>query len=172
MTLPVTINQRCSLDFVSDATGDGRRLRILCAVDDFSRECRTCVIDTSIGGLRVVAEPRRLLVAPGVPNMFVSRDGCELTSTAALQWSLERHAWNYIAPGKPIRNAFIESLNSRLRDECLNEYAFLSPGEVRTTIEAWRAAYNYSRTPSSLGALTPSQFAPAQVTDLTTPGRE
>ena len=159
MVLPETINQRWSLDFVSDALGDGRRFRILCVVDDFSRECLRCVVDTSIGGVRVVRELQRLVVERGVPRMIVSDNGCELTSTAVLRWSLGRLDWHYIAPGKPMQNAFIESFNSRLRDECLNEHVFLSLAEARATIAAWRDDYNQCRPHSSLGTLTPSEFA-------------
>lgn len=159
LTVPDGVNQRWSLDFVSDALGDGRRFRILCVVDDSSRECLSCVIDTSIGGVRVVRELQRLALERGSPRTIVSDNGCELTSTAVLRWSLGRLEWHYIAPGKPMQNAFIESFNSRLRDECLNEHVFLSLAEARRTIEVWRDDYNRCRPHSSLGALTPSEFA-------------
>jgi putative transposase len=142
MVLPDTVNQRWSLDFLSDAFSDGRLFRILCVVDDFSRECLACVIDTSIGGVRVVRELERLVVGRRLPKMMVSDNGCELTSTAVLRWSRGRLDWHYIAPGKPMQNAFIESFNSRLRDECLNEHVFLSLAEARVTIAAWRDDYN------------------------------
>ena len=95
----------------------------------------------------------------GFPAVIVSDNGCELTSTAVLRWSIGRLDWHYIAPGKPVQNAFVESFNSRLRDECLNEHVFLSLAEARTTIEAWRDDYNHRRPHSSLGALTPVEFA-------------
>jgi hypothetical protein len=76
-----------------------------------------------------------------------------------LRWATGRLAWHYIEPGKPVQNAFIESFNSRLRDECLNEHVFLSLKEARATIEAWRYDYNHLRPHGSLGALTPNQFA-------------
>jgi putative transposase len=165
LTLPDTINQRWSFDFVSDALGDGRRFRILCVVDDFNREC----LATSIGGVRVVRELERLVVERGLPRMIVSDNGCELTSTAVLRGSLGRLDWHYIAPGKPMQNAFIESFNSQLRDECLNEHVFMSLAEARATIAAWRDDYNYSRPHSSLGALTPSEFAQLKVQTLIPP---
>src|SRR5262249_14145685 len=136
-----------------------RRSRSLCVALACSRECLACVVDTSIGGVRVVRELERLVTERGVPRTIVSDNGCELTSTAVLRWSLGRLDWHYIAPGKPMQNAFIESFNSRLRDECLNEHVFLSLGEARTTIAAWRRHYNQCRPHSSLGALTPSEFA-------------
>ena len=125
MMLPLAINQRWSLDFVSDTLSDGRRFRILCVVDDFSRECLTLVVDTSLGGVRVVRELERLALERGTPQIIVSDNGTELTSSAVLRWAIDRVAWHYIQPGKPVQNAFIESFNSRLRDECLNEHVFV-----------------------------------------------
>ena len=91
--------------------------------------------------------------------MVVSDNGTELTSGAVLRWATGRIAWHYIEPGKPVQNAFVESFNSKLRDECLNEHVFLSLAEARETIEAWRHDYNHRRPHSSLGALTPAEFA-------------
>ena len=151
--------QRWSLDFVADALSDGRRFRILCVVDDFNRECLATVVDTSLGGVRVVRELDRLTAERALPRMVVSDNGTELTSCAVLRWATGRLEWHYIEPGKPVQNAFVESFNSRLRDECLNEHVFLSLAEARVTIEAWRYDYNHLRPHSSLGALTPIEFA-------------
>jgi putative transposase len=159
MTLPGAINQRWSLDFVADALSDGRRFRILCVVDDFSRECLATVVDTSLGGVRVVRELDRLTAERALPRMVVSDNGTELTSCAVLRWATGRLEWHYIEPGKPVQNAFVESFNSKLRDECLNEHVFLTLAEARETIEAWRYDYNHLRPHSSLGALTPIEFA-------------
>ena len=131
MILPTAINERWSLDFVSDALSDGRRFRILCIVDDFSRECLATVVDTSLGGVRVVRELERLTTERAVPQVVVSDNGTELTSGAVLRWASGRLDWHYIQPGKPVQNAFIESFNSRLRDECLNEHVFLTLAEAR-----------------------------------------
>lgn len=159
MTLPGAINQRWSLDFVADALSDGRRFRILCVVDDFSRECLATVVDTSLGGVRVVRELDRLTAERALPRMVVSDNGTELTSCAVLRWATGRLEWHYIDPGKPVQNAFVESFNSKLRDECLNEHVFLTLAEARETIEAWRYDYNHLRPHSILGALTPTEFA-------------
>ena len=159
MTLPNAISQRWSLDFVSDALGDGRRFRILCVVDNFSRECLAAVVDTSLGGVRVVRELERLVTERGTPGVIVSDNGTELTSCAVLRWATGRLDWHYIEPGKPVQNAFIESFNSRLRDECLNEHVFLTLAQARATIDAWRQDYNHLRPHGSLGALTPTEFA-------------
>jgi putative transposase len=159
MELPIKINQRWSLDFVSDTLSDGRRFRILCIVDDFSRECLATVVDTSLGGVRVVRELERLTIERALPETVVSDNGTELTSGAVLRWATKRVAWHHIEPGKPVQNAFIESFNRKLRDECLNEYVFSSLGEARAIIEAWRHDYNHLRPHSSLGYLAPEEFA-------------
>ncbi len=169
MTLPNAINQRWSLDFVSDALSDGRRFRILCIVDDFSRECLATVVDTSLGGVRVVRELEHLGFERGTPRVIVSDNGTELTSCAVLRWATGRLDWHYIEPGKPVQNAFIESFNSKLRDECLNEHVFLTLAEARETIEAWRHDYNHLRPHGSLGALTPTEFAALKRQETQTP---
>jgi putative transposase len=159
LALPRAINQRWSVDFVADALSDGRRFRIFCVVDDFTRECLASVVDTSIGGQRVIRELEQLTIERGMPKTIVSDNGSELTSAAVLRWSTGRLEWHYIAPGKPMQNAFVESFNGRLRDECLNEHAFLNLAEAREIIEAWRRDYNHLRPHSSLAARTPAEFA-------------
>src|SRR5271157_1266635 len=162
MTLPIRINQRWSLDFIADTLSDGRRFRILCVVDDFSRECLACVVDTSLSGVRVVRELERLTGERATPQVIVSDNGSELTSVAILRWVPGRVAWHYIEPGKPVQNAYIESFNSRLRDECLNEHAFLNLAEARQIIASWRHDYNHARPHSRLGTLTSIEFAQQQ----------
>lgn len=159
MTIPQGPNQRWSLDFVSDVLADGRRFRVLVVVDDFTRECLTLVVDTSLSGLRVARELDRLAELRGLPLMIVSDNGTELTSRAILAWQEKRGVeWHYIAPGKPIQNAFVESLNGRFRDECLNEHTFRGLHTARRIIEAWRVDYNTRRPHTSLGGLTPVEF--------------
>jgi putative transposase len=160
MTIPQGRNQRWSLDFVSDALVDSRRFRILAVVDDFTRECLALVVDTSLSGVRVVRELERLAEFRGLPLMIVSDNGTELTSHAILRWQEERGIeWHYIAPGKPQQNGFAESFIGRLRDECLNEHLFGSLNEARRLINEWRIDYNASRPHTSLGGLTPTEFA-------------
>jgi putative transposase len=162
MMVPAGINQRWSLDFVSDTLADGRRFRILCVLDDFSRECLAAVVDTSLSGVRVVRELELVVNQRGWPHTIVSDNGTELTSNAVLHWAAERVSWHYIQPGKPVQNAFIESFNSKLRDECLNEHFFFGLAEARHLIEAWRQDYNQLRPHSSLGALAPVEYASRQ----------
>ena len=159
MTLPSAINQRWSLDFVSDTLSDGRRFRILCVVDDFSRECLATVVDTSLGGVRVVRELERLTLERTRPETVVSDNGTELTSGAVLRWATRRVAWHCIEPGKPVQNAFVESFNSKLRDECLNEYVFSRPGRSACDHRGVAARLHQLRPHSSLGYLAPEEFA-------------
>ena len=142
-----------------DTFSNGRRYRILCIVDDFSRECLAAVVDTSLSGMRVVRELERLVSDRAVPEVIVSDNGTELTSAAVLRWAGGRVDWHYIEPGKPVQNAFIESFNSRLRDECLNEHVFLTLAEARQIIELWRQDFNRNRPHSSLNYLAPEEFA-------------
>jgi len=162
MMVPAGLNQRWSLDFVSDTLADGRRFRVRCVLDDFSRECLAAVVDTSLSGVRVVRELELVVNQRGWPHTIVSDNGTELTSNAVLRWAAERVSWHYIQPGKPVQNAFIESFNSKLRDECLNEHFFFGLAEARHLIEAWRQDYNQLRPHSSLGALAPAEYANRQ----------
>jgi putative transposase len=160
MAIPQGKNQRWSLDFVSDALACSRKFRVLTVVDDFSRECVALVVDNSLSGVRVARELDRAVEMRGKPCMVVSDNGTELTSRAILGWQQDRNVeWHYIAPGKPTQNGFIESFNGRLRDECLNEHLFTNLGEARRIIEAWRIDYNTKRPHTSLGGLTPTEFA-------------
>lgn len=160
MMIPTKSNDRWSLDFVSDQFTDGRRFRVLTVVDDCTRECLGLVADTSLSGLRVARELDRIIKERGRPRMIVSDNGSEFTSNAILQWADRTKVnWHYIAPGKPIQNAFIESFNGRLRDEFLNETLFSSLAYARSALLNWRSDYNNHRPHSSLGWLTPAEFA-------------
>ena len=145
---------------MSDTLVDGRRFRILCVFDDFSRECLATVVDNSISGERVARELDAIAERRGYPCMVVSDNGTELTANAMLRWQQDRGVeWHYIAPGKPMQNGFVESFNGRLRDECLNEHLFASYRHAREIIEEWRTDYNLNRPHTSLDGLTPHEFA-------------
>jgi putative transposase len=160
MALPQGPNQRWSLDFVSDALTCGRKFRVLAVVDDFTRECLALIVDNSLSGIRVARELDRIVERRDPPCLVVSDNGTELTSRAILGWQQDQGIeWHYIAPGKPTQNSFNESFNGRLRDECLNEHLFANLAEARRIIEAWRVDYNTARPHSSLGGLTPTEFA-------------
>ena len=160
MLVPQFPNDRWSVDFVADQFIDGRRMRILIVVDDCTRECLALVADTSISGIRVARELNRLLPDRGKPKMIVSDNGTELTSNAILQWADDHKvAWHYIAPGKPVQDAFAESFIGRLRDELLNETLFRSLPHTHAVLEAWRADYNTNRPHSRLGWMSPAIYA-------------
>jgi putative transposase len=159
--MPLTrVNQEWSLDFVHDALADGRRIRILTIVDDYSRESLKMVVDTSINGSRVRDELTELLETRGKPERILSDNGTEFTSTAILKWCYDRGVrWDYIQPGKPQQNGYIESFNGKLRDECLNEHWFIGLKEAKRLVEEWREEYNERRPHSSLGGRTPYEVA-------------
>ena len=166
MGVPDAANQRWSLDFVNDAFTDGRRFRILTVIDDYTRENLALVADTSLSGLRVSRELDQIITARGLPATIVSDNGTEFTSMAILQWVQNNGIdWHYIAPGKPQQNGFIESFNGKLRDECLNETLFGSLTEAKETLKEWKDDYNQQRPHSSLGNLTPREFAQKKTLD-------
>jgi putative transposase len=134
--LPQAPDQRWSLNFVSDVLADGRRFRVLVVVDDFTRQCLALIVDTSISGRRVARELDTIIATRRKPLIVVSDNGTELTSHAILRWQQERFVgWHYIAPGKPVENAFVESFNGRFRDECLNEHVFRGLSMARGSLK-------------------------------------
>ena len=101
----------------------------------------------------------RLAIERGKPKMVVSDNGSELTGNAILTWAYQsRVAWHYIAPGKPMQNAFIESFNGRLRDELLNETMFTSLAQARVALECWRADYNHASEHPSVYVVEEKRF--------------
>lgn len=157
---PDAPNVRWSMDFVRDTTASGRVFRALTIVDDFTRESLGIEVDTSLPGARVVQVLERLAATRGVPHAISVDNGPEFAGQALDTWA---HACGvalqFIRPGKPVENAYIESFNGRLRDECLNGHWFLSLADARRQIAAWRAEYNSARPHSSLAGRTPDEFA-------------
>lgn len=168
---PVRANERWSMDFVSDALSNRRPIRCLTVVDEYTRECVGIEVDTSLTARRVVRVLERLGVERGaLPETLVLDNGPEFVSRAFGTWAKRRGiVLAFTTPGKPVENAYIESFNGRLRDECLNEHWFLSLGEAQRTIEAWRRDYNEQRPHSSLGGLTPAAYAQQYPTVDSTP---
>jgi len=153
-------NQRWSIDFVSDCVSTGRVIRMLTVVDDCTRECPAIEVDTSLGGLRVRRVLDRIASERGLPEAIVLDNGPEFRGRALAAWSEERGVrLEFIQPGKPAQNAFVESFNGRLRDECLNANWFTSLSDARRKIEDWRQDYNQQRPHSSLNYLPPAEFA-------------
>jgi len=159
MAVPTQVNERWSLDFVHDQLADGRRIRILNIVDDFSRKCVGQLVDTSISGVRLVRYLDELAQLRPRPKSIVMDNGPELTSKAMFFWSQRTGVkLCFIQPGKPTQNAFVESFNARFRDGCLNQHWFRSLDDAREIIRNWRRHYNNVRPHSSLGYQAPAVF--------------
>jgi putative transposase len=160
LPLPTGPNERWSMDFITDTLADGRVIRALNIVDDFTRECRAIEVDTSLPGLRVARVLERLLLEKGLPKTIVVDNGPEFSGRLLDAWAYQRGVkLHFIQPGKPIQNAFVESFNARFRDECLNEHWFVGLADARERIEAWRQDYNTQRPHQSLGQLAPEEYA-------------
>lgn len=160
-------NDRWSMDFVSDQLADGRKIRTLNIVDDHTRECLAIEVDTSLSGFRVCRVLDRLVADRGHPARIITDNGPEFTSKVLDRWAYEHCVeLQFIQPGKPVQNAFVESFNGTFRNECLNEHWFISLQEAKDLIEAWRVDYNTERPHSSLGGMTPGEFATFAQTPL------
>ncbi|MEO7113333.1 MAG: IS3 family transposase [Polyangiaceae bacterium] len=156
---PTKINQRLSMDFMLDSLSNGRRFRTLNVVDDFSRESLVIEVDLSLPGLRVARVLDRLAETRGLPEMITVDNGPEFTSCALDAWACARGVkLHFSRPGKPVDNAYVESFNGRVRDECLNTHWFTTLLDARITIENWRCDYNTVRPHSALGGLSPEEF--------------
>ena len=157
---PVAADQVWALDFVHDRLMDGRGFRALAVIDEWSRESLAIEVGVSLTGERVKRVLERVSEGRGLPAVIQTDHGPEFTGRVLDQWAFERGVKpQFIEPGKPIQNAFIESFNSRLREECLNEHVFISLDDALSKIEKWRIEYNRERPHSSLGHLTPEEFA-------------
>ena len=155
-------NQQWSLDFVHDRLANGRMMRVLTVMDTFTRECLALEVDTCLPSRRVTRALDAVIAERGGPQRLRMDNGTELTSRHFLSWGIDRRIeLDHIEPGKPVQNAFIESFNGRLRDECLNTSWFRNLWEARRRIAAWRTEYNHQRPHSSLDYRTPHEFAQA-----------
>jgi putative transposase len=149
-----------------DRLANGRNIRTLNIVDDFTRECLALRIAYSFGSADVIREFEDIAFERAFPETIRFDNGSEFTSLAMLRWSAERGVqMHFIAPGKPTQNANIESLNGKIRDELLNMHSFTTIFEARRTAETWRADYNDLRPHSALDLQTPREFADRFKTD-------
>ena len=157
---PQKANQVWSMDFVFDRTAEGRVIKCLTVVDDATHEAVSIVPERAISGQILTRILDRLVIQRGLPQAIRTDNGKEFCGKAMLTWAHARGVRLFlIQPGKPNQNAYIESFNGRLRDECLNEHWFVSLVHAKAVIEAWRQEYNEERPKRSLGGLTPSAYA-------------
>jgi putative transposase len=157
---PVRPTECWSIDFVHDALADGRPFRVLTVVDQWSRQSPILEVASSMSGSMVGQALDRGLPAGATLCSLTLDHGTEFTSRALEDWAFQRGVQlDFTRPGKPVDNAFIESFNGRLRDECLNVHQFTSIDDARAKIEAWRVDYNQHRPHGALGRLTPNEYA-------------
>jgi len=152
-------NQRWSMDLMNAKTLDGRWFRVLTVIDQFTRECLTLVADRALNGHRVALALSQVVAERGVPESITVDNGSEFASKAMDAWSYQYGVHlEFIRPGKPIDNGYIESFNGRLRDECLNVEIFFDLSDVKEKLAHWRLDYNQVRPHSSLGDHSPDEF--------------
>jgi len=157
---PGAANEVWSMDFIFDRVASGRAIKCLAIVDDATHEAIAVVPEHSIGGDHLARLLDEVCAVRGQPSIIRADNGKEFTGRAMLTWA-HRHgiAPRLIEPGKPNQNAYIESFNGWLRDECLNEHWFVSLNQARVVIHAWVREYNEERPKKALGGLTPTAYA-------------
>lgn len=159
MTLPSRPNERWSMDFVHDQLANGRCFRIFAVVDDFTRENVVLLAGVSLTSADVMVALSRAIAVRRRPNALVCDNGPEFTSSHLAKWAARQGLEvQFIEPGKPTQNAFAESFNGRLRDECLNTHWFVSLAHARRVLATWRRHYNEQRPHGSLANATPTLF--------------
>ncbi len=157
---PAGPNEVWSIDFVMDALANGKRIKCLTVVDDFTRECLDIAVDFGISGEYVAHVLDRIGQFRGLPKAIRTDQGPEFTSRALDRWAYGQGVdLKLIAAGKPTQNAYIESFNGKFRDECLNDHYFNNLAHARVVIADWRRDYNEARPHSSLGRMPPAEFA-------------
>ena len=156
------VNQVWSLDFVMDSLANGRRIKCLTVVDDFSRERVDIAVDHGIGGEYVTRLLEQAGQFRGFPSAVRTDQGPEFTSRAFMAWTHGRNVQHLLNDaGSPTQNAYIESFNGKFRDECLNEQWFETLAQARQELARWRRDYNEVRPHSAIGRIPPAQFAAA-----------
>lgn len=157
---PTKPNERWSMDFVQDSLLDGRKFRVLTVVDVFTRKCLAVHADGSLSGRKVAAALEVVATARGYPGQITVDNGTEFYSKAMDAWAYQRQVkLDFIRPGRPMENGYIESFNGRRRDECLKAELFSDLVDARAKLAAWRQDYNENRPHGSIGNLTPVEFA-------------
>ncbi len=158
--VPMRPNERWSMDFLRDTTTEGRPFRVWAVVDDFTRENPWLMADRSLSARRVVEALEAILLIRPAPHTIVCDNGPEFTSLALDQWASARGiTLDFIRPGHPVENCFIESFNGKLRDECLNQHHFATLADAQQRLATWQHEYHTDRPHRGLGQRTPTEFA-------------
>jgi putative transposase len=153
-------NQKWSMDFMSAKLLDGRWFRVLTVIDQFTRECLALVAGSALNGQQVALALSQVVAERGTPQSITADNGSEFGGKVMDGWTYQHGVQlEFIRPGKPIDNGYIESFNGRLRDECLNVETFFDLSHVRDKLERWRLDYNQVRPHSALGDHSPEEFA-------------
>lgn len=159
LAVPTRANEVWSMDFMADALWSGRRFRTFNVIDDYNREALRIDIDTSLPAARIIRALNELVEVRGKPRRLRSDNGPEFISHALAEWAKQNSIeLQFIQPGKPTQNAYIERFNRTYRTEVLDCYVFTSLQEVRRMTEDWRHRYNHERPHESLGSLAPVQY--------------
>jgi putative transposase len=157
--VPKCPNEAWSLDFVHDQLSNGQKFRALTVVDVFSREGLAIVVGQGLRGEHVVEVLNRIVRQRGAPKYLFADNGAEFTGHLVDLWAYHHGTRiDFSRPGRPTDNAFIETFNGSLRDECLNLHWFATVAEAKAVIEAWRKDYNESRPHMALGHRTPQEY--------------
>jgi transposase InsO family protein len=152
-------NRVWAVDFQFDATTDGRPIKIVSIVDEHTRECLGGLVERSITADNLIDELDRLAAQRGYPTVVRCDNGPELACAAMADWASNRVGLSFIPPGQPWRNGYVESFNSRVRDECLNINIFWSLTQARVIISDWKHEYNHHRPHSALDYQPPARYA-------------
>jgi putative transposase len=160
LSVPDQANQMWSIDFMSDRLTDGRSFRILNIIDDFNRESLGIEVDTSLPTLRLIRKLEQIVEQRGYPSNIRVDNGPEFISHKLQQWCEKHHITiQYIQPGKPTQNGYIERKNGSMRREVLDAYMFTTLNETRELLSDWRRDYNNERPHASLNYLSPINYA-------------
>lgn len=158
LSVPTGMNEVWSMDFMHDQLADGRSIRLLNVIDDFNREVLGIEIDFSLPSARVIRTLTQLIRWRGRPAGIRCDNGPEYLSAALVAWAKHwRIRLEYIQPGKPQQNAYIERFNRTVRSEWLSQYHWTTLAEVQHFATEWMWHYNHERPHMALGGITPKQ---------------
>lgn len=164
LSVPESINQCWSIDFMSDALWCGRTFRTFNMVDDFNREALAIEVDLNLPAERIIRVMDRIAAWRGYPAKIRMDNGPEFTSVKMAEWAeIHNVDLEFIKPGRPMQNGYIERFNRTYRDEVLDVYVFKRLSEVKEETDRWLEEYNRERPHDSLGDLTPEEYALANI---------